>query len=188
MTRRTRTSQSGQRGTSEYIDRSHHARPDCALVEMPQRALSLASRPGSREGRQPHGDTYKVRQIFSVSPAFCGFFPLLGIKPIWRGRSAMSASDPKPTLRHCSPFQCASLDRHDALSRASGMAMRRREFIALPGDAAAGWSLATRAQPCIGLRFNLYSRLSVGSRDPAPRVFGRASWVDDRALSRLKRD
>ena len=82
------------------------------------------------------------------------------------GRSAMAASDPKPTLRPCSPFQCASLDRHDALSRASGMAMRRREFIALPGDAAVGWSLATRAQPCIGLRLNLYSRLSVGSRDP----------------------
>jgi hypothetical protein len=117
--------------------------------------------------RPPAARRYrKVRQIYSVGPAFCGFCPLLGIKPTWRGRSVMAASDPKPTLRHCSPFQCASLDRHDALSRASGMAMRRREFIALPGDAAAGWSLATRAQPCIGLRLNLYSRLSVGSRDP----------------------
>src|SRR6476661_7838984 len=38
------------------------------------------------------------------------------------GRPAMAASDPKRTLRHCSPFQCASLDRYDALSRASGMA------------------------------------------------------------------
>ncbi|MGB6998003.1 MAG: hypothetical protein WBD96_10650, partial [Pseudolabrys sp.] len=28
-----RTSQSGQRGTREYIDRSHHAGPDRALVE-----------------------------------------------------------------------------------------------------------------------------------------------------------
>ncbi|MFZ1066434.1 MAG: hypothetical protein WAN42_13110 [Pseudolabrys sp.] len=27
----------------------------------------------SREGRQPHGDTYKVRQIFSDSPAFVRF-------------------------------------------------------------------------------------------------------------------
>jgi hypothetical protein len=68
------------------------------------------------------------------------------------------------------------------------MAMRRREFIALPDDAALGSPLATRAQPRIGLRLSLYSRLSTGSADSALRLFGRASWVGDRALARLKRD
>ena len=123
----------------------------------------LHQRPASREGRQPHGDTYKMREILSDRLCISAFCPLLGIKPTLRGRPAMSASDPKRTLRHCSPFQCASLNRHDALSRASGMAMRRREFIALPDDAALGSPLATRAQPRIGLRLSLYSRLSIGS-------------------------
>jgi hypothetical protein len=62
--------------------------------------------------------------------------------------------------------------------------MRRHEFIALPGGATVEWPLA--AQP--GTRLGLYSRLSVGSGDSALRLFGRASWVGDRTLARLKRN
>ena len=62
--------------------------------------------------------------------------------------------------------------------------MRRHEFIALPGGAAVEWPLA--AQPAI--RLGLCSRLSVGSGDSALLLFGRASWVGDRTLARLKRN
>jgi hypothetical protein len=53
--------------------------PALTALWLPQRARSLAPRTASREGRQPHGDTYKVRQIFSDSPAFVRFVRFWGL-------------------------------------------------------------------------------------------------------------
>ncbi len=42
--------------------------------------------------------------------------PLSGVKRTWRLHCEMSANDPKRTLRQSGPFQCASLNRYDAVS------------------------------------------------------------------------
>src|SRR5262245_50285303 len=82
------------------------------------------------------------------------FRSLLGVKQTSLVAAHMSACDPKRTglpLKDLwpdltpGPFQYANLSQHDALSLASGEAMRRRDFIAgLTG--AAALPLVARAQ------------------------------------------
>src|SRR5204862_6363263 len=53
------------------------------------------------------------------------------------------------------PFQPARLTQYDALSRASGAAMRRREFVSLLSSAAVTWPVVGHAQqrvmPVVGV-------------------------------------
>src|SRR5689334_23215661 len=56
----------------------------------------------------------------------------------------MSAYDPKRTSGN--PFQSSGADWYDALSLASGAAMRRRDFIRITVGTAVVWPLAAQGQ------------------------------------------
>jgi ABC-type uncharacterized transport system substrate-binding protein len=69
---------------------------------------------------------------------------------------AMSASPlADMSCRNVLPFQPARLTQYDALSRASGAAMRRREFVSLLSSAAVTWPVVGHAQqrvmPVVGV-------------------------------------